>query len=161
MSNKVSIKELKECIELSTGELEEFEPYNIFINMKAGEVVSVPTKFIQMIENGENPEDLEEWEVSDFKICEDIVKNSDNYVDIPNEDEINEDDIMREFCFSFKDKKVLEELSIAINGDNPLRKFKNILYEKGIYDEWYDYLDEKFIEKIQAWCERNNIDYVE
>ncbi|MCM1988256.1 UPF0158 family protein [Oceanirhabdus seepicola] len=160
MSNKVSIKELKDCIELSTGELEEFEPYNIFINIKTGEIVSVPTKFIKMVENGEKPEGIKEWEEADFKTTEDIVKNSEDYKDIPTENEINEYDIMKEFCFSYKENKMREELSSAINGDSPLRNFKNIIYDKGIYNEWYEYLDNKFVEKVIEWCERNNIEYI-
>ena len=159
MSNKVNIKELKECIELSTGELEEFEPYNIYINIRTGEIVSVPTKFIKMVENREEPEGIEEWEEVDFKTTEDIVKNSEEYKAIPTEDEINEYDIMREFCFSYKDNKLNEELSSAISGESSLRNFKNIIYDKGIYDEWYEYLDVKFVEKVKEWCEINNVEY--
>lgn len=161
MSSKVSIKELMECIELSMGQLDEFEAYNNYINVKTGKIVSVPAKFLGMVEDGEEPNGLPDWQVEDYKIAEDIVDNYEDYVNIPNEDEIREYDIMEGFCYSYKDKKVSEELCNSIDGRGAFRKFKQLIYDKGIYDEWYEYRDNKFIEKIIEWCERNDIDYVD
>lgn len=161
MSNKVSIKELMECVELSMGELDEFSEYHNYINVKTGKIVSVPARFIGMAEDGEEPEGLADWEKDDFEAAVEIIENEEDYIDISISEDIREYDIMEEFCYSYKDKEISKELCNSINGSGAFRRFKGILYDKGIDDQWYEFRDNKFVEKIIKWCEGNDIEYID
>ncbi len=161
MSNKVSIKELMECVELGMTQLDEFEEYYSYINVKTGKIVSVPLKFIGMAEDGDEPEGLADWEQDDFDAGVDIVDNEDDYIHICISDDIREYDIMDEFCNSYEDKKISKELCDSINGRGAFRSFKGLIYEKGIEDKWYEFRDNKFIQKIIKWCEGSDIEYID
>ncbi|MFA9398227.1 MAG: hypothetical protein ACERKV_08175, partial [Clostridiaceae bacterium] len=158
MSNEISIKELMECVELNSDQLDEFELYKTYINIKTGEIVTVAEKFLKMINHGEDVEKveaIEDWQIGDYEIAEDIIENHEKYIHIINyediNEDINEDDIMKEFCLSYKDENINADLSDVIKENGNLREFKKIIYDKGIYDEWYQYRDNKFAEKIIQW----------
>nr|WP_246869475.1 hypothetical protein [Priestia megaterium] len=82
---------LKDIIE----EMEiQFEESRSLLNIKTGEIVLVTSEDLRAVE-GEKPFDhLPEWEQENRMIAIDVVKNFENYIELPTKYEVNEYEIM-------------------------------------------------------------------
>ena len=94
MRTPVSLKEIAETFELDT------DQFLSFVNMETGEVCSVTRDLLSAVEDSENPEeevDYLTWQKDEFEDCCRIV-NSDHFIQLPDKDDVNEWDIMRDFA---------------------------------------------------------------
>src|SRR5712691_2994600 len=73
-----------------------------YLNTTTGEVVSVTTEELRAAEEDEPLEDFPEWQHDAIRIAKDIVE-TDHYLPLPNRFEINEYQIMEQFCSSVED----------------------------------------------------------
>jgi hypothetical protein len=112
-------------------------PY--YLNCKAGE-------FFPLIEG------MEEYEMREE------IEDSDEYLPIPTQYELNEYAIMAEFV-SLQDTRMQKILTMAIEGKGAFRRFKNTIQEYGIDTQWYAFQHEKLKEKAIEWCRDNGLVY--
>ena len=118
---------------------------NMFIDLTKNEIIEV---FDFM--------DEEEKEEIYFEIEE----NSENYLRLPNQYELNEYDRMVRFIYSLDNEEHINKLLYAIHGKGAYRRFKDALIFLDIRNLWFDYKKKDLIKVAKEILEENEIEYI-
>ena len=105
--------------------------------------------------------DLEEWEKQLVENLYDLKVNQQDYIKLPGNEEIDEVKLMIDFCSSFSDISLNELLTTHNDHYKILHDVKNIIRDKDLINEWYDYREAVERDIAVEWCRENNIDYIE
>lgn len=154
---KVEIDELVGEVETQT------DMHRSYYNRETGEFVRVKDRAFMQIEDGKTLDDIDprfEEERRNFKLARDIWEN-DNYVQIPTQFEVNEWEIMKDFCYTVDDENIRDDLLNAIHGNGAFRMFKDKISQHGVRQDWFDYKRERFAEIAKRWCEKHDLKYEE
>ncbi|MGM0876919.1 MAG: UPF0158 family protein [Bacillota bacterium] len=108
-----------------------------------------------------NQDHLLEWEQENRMVAIDVVENFENYIELPTKYEVNEYEIMEEFCLSISDQRKQDILLRLIKGKGAFRRFKDKIIDLGIEDQWDGYRDDCFKQIAIKWCKDNNVNYIE
>ena len=122
------------------------DEWNQFLNIKTGEIVSVPE---------------DSWMVDEVE-CNELVEEiemSDDYIMLPNQHELGEYDIMLDFAFDYPDSSVSEKLTYVLHQKKPYRHFKDAINNMNISKTYYEFRHNSYIKKAIDWCEYNDIPY--
>ena len=155
MYMKVNLANIMEGMELQSYDNQ------AFINLKSGEIVYISQTALLIAEDGEDFKHLSEWQQEEIQSALDITRGEGKYVRLPTSFNINEYEIMENFCFSLPDADMQDALLSSIRGKGAFRRFKDNIYRFGIAEKWYDYRDTKYKEIAVEFCERYNISYIE
>lgn len=79
---------------------------------------------------------------------------------LPASIDIRDYDIMEDFVETLSGK-AHEKLALAIQGKGAFRRFKDMVYDLGIDQQWYDFQEAAYKRKAARWCKENNIEYEE
>ena len=79
---------------------------------------------------------------------------------LPTSFDIRDYDIMEDFIDSLSGS-AHDKLSHAIQGRGAFRRFKDMVYNLGIDQQWYDFQADVYRCKAARWCEENGIEYEE
>lgn len=142
---KVELNDVIEAIEFE-GEL-----LTHFYNKKTGVIMYVEdsSTATYKAEDIERINDFEEWEQELIKSLYDLKENPNNYIQLPDQNQLDEYKMMVEFC------KTIDDIEIK----NNLRELKEEIEIKGHLSDWYDYREELEYNIAKNWCEKNNIEY--
>lgn len=154
MNYKVNLEEVIEALEIKTRES------NYFYYKKTGEIFYITDDELREAEDEPNIDNFPEWQQDNIRTAVDILSTSD-YIKLPNEQDIDDYRIMKDFCNSIEDEKQNNVLCDAISGSRPFRRFKEKIYQFDLADDWYDYQDKIYKEIAIEWCRENNIEYEE
>ena len=69
--------------------------------------------------------------------------------------------IMQDFIEKIKEIDVRNELYKVTKGKGAFYRFRNVLEENNIVNDWYQYKDNKYKDIAKAWCIDNNIEFEE
>ncbi len=144
---------------METIELHSFQNY-YYYSKKDGEVYFVSEDELKVADDDYDIEDFPEWQRDNIKLVEDILY-SDKYIKLPDSYDINDYDIMEDFCFSLEDKNIKEIMIDSIKGKGAFERFKANIHKLGIADEWYAFQEEAYIQIAKNWCEYHGIEYIE
>lgn len=100
-------------------------------------------------------EGLEEWERESVLIKIDIIKNPQDYIQLPTFEEINEVNMMIEFLK--ENVNCLEKNEINDGIDE--KGLRELIDKKGLLSKWYDYREDGERNLAIAWCKKNRIEY--
>lgn len=128
--------------------------------MKTGEIVSVTSDDLGAAEDEEPFNHLPDWQQECRKVAYDVSENFDNYEELPTKYEINEYEIMEDFCFTVN-QRVQNKLLMAIKRKGAFRRFKDTLIDLGIEEQWYSYRNERFKQIAVRWCRAHDINFIE
>jgi hypothetical protein len=108
---------------------------------------------------GREPEEvasLPEWqrEVAELAVR---IETTDRYIALPSRFDINEWNIMSEFCHEVRRDDIRNGLLRAIHGKHAFRRFKDKISEHNMWEEWNRFRRRAFEEMIRDWCEENDI----
>ncbi|MES9681925.1 hypothetical protein CN514_14580 [Bacillus sp. AFS001701] len=156
MKNKAKLKDIIEEMEM------QFDGYRSFIKIGTGEVFSVAEDDLIDAED-EKPidDELQDWQIENVEIANEIVENFEDYKELPSKYEIDEYKMMKDFCLTVKDEKIQNILLITLAGKGALRRFKDAVIELNIEMDWYSYRDKRYKELAIAWCQNNDIEYID
>ena len=104
---------------------------------------------------------MEEWERELVESLYDLKVNPQDYIKVPGYEEIDEVKLMMDFCNSFSDISLNETLTTNSDYYRKLHEVKNIIRDKNLINEWYDYRDAAERDIAIEWCMKNNINYIE
>ncbi|MDQ6597972.1 hypothetical protein E2K98_29820 [Bacillus salipaludis] len=155
MSIQVKLKDIIEEMEI------QFEESRSLLNIKTGEFVLVTSEDLRAAEDEKPFDHLPEWEQENRIIAIDVVENFENYLELPTQYEVNEYEIMENFCLTVSDQWKKESLLMAIKGKGAFRRFKDKIIDFEIEDEWYSYRGECFKQIAIEWCQENKINFIE
>jgi hypothetical protein len=155
MSIQVKLKDIIEEMEI------QFEESRSLLNITTGEIVLVTSEDLRAAEDEKPFDHLPEWEQENRMIAIDVVENFENYKELPTKYEVNEYEIMENFCLTVSDPRKQESLLRAIKGKGAFRRFKDKIIDFEIEDQWYSYRDEHIKQIAIEWCQENNINFIE
>jgi hypothetical protein len=155
MGIQVKLKDIIEEMEI------QFEESRSLLNITTGEIVLVTSEDLRAAENEEPFDHLPEWQQENLMVANDVVENFENYIELPTKYEVNEYEIMEDFCLTISDQRKQDILLRSIKGKGTFRRFKDQIIDFEIEDQWYSYRDECFKEIAIKWCQDNNVNYIE
>ena len=156
----VKLKDVVSEIELHADDSE--NNWRAWFDKRDGKFYSFETRHLAIAEDDYIGEPhLAKWEL---EIIEDAKAfnerwDSDFLVELPDKYEINEYDIMEEYCESQPDV-IADQLFEAIRGRGAFRFFRSTVQRLRLTDDWYKFRDNAMIEKARRWCELNEIEYI-
>ncbi len=126
-----------------------------FIYLKTGEVCFISDEVVHTIENdGDHPIWMSESEINTVK---QYLENSDDFMGLPSQYDINEYQMMEDFALVLADEKAQGQLLIALRGKGAFRRFKDSVIFLGIEKDWYQFRENKYKQFITEWCEIEGI----
>lgn len=153
----ITIK-LKDLMDELEGYSEESQS---FLNIKTGEFVFVTLEDMRAAEDEEPFNHLYEWQQESRMIAIDVVDHFENYKELPTRYEINEYEMMENFCLTVSHQRKQDDLLRAIRGKGAFRRFKETIIEFDLVDQWYTYREECYRQVAIQWCEKNQINYID
>ncbi|MEH7883860.1 UPF0158 family protein [Bacillus sp. JJ1609] len=155
MSFPIKIQSIIEELEM------QFDESQTFLNKNTGEIVFVKLEDLRAAEDEEPFDHLPDWEQEERKIAIAVVENFEDYLGLPTKYDVNEYEIMEDYCLSVSDQVIRNKLLGAIKGKGAFRRFKEKIIDFGIEENWYSFRDNRFKEIAINWCKDNNIDFIE
>ena len=155
MTIQVKLKDIIDEMEI------QFEESTSLLNIKTGEIVIVTSEDLSAAEDEEPFEHLAEWKQENRMVANEVVENIENYIELPTKFEVNEYEIMEDFCITIINQCKQESLLRAIRGKGAFRRFKDKIIDFEIENQWYTYRDDRFKEIAIKWCKDNNVNYIE
>lgn len=154
---KVNLNDVIECIEF------ENENLNHFYNKNTGVIIykESPETSNYSAADYSRINEFEDWERELIESLYDLENNPNDYIKLPGEDEINELNILINFCNSFSDISIDDILNKSIDDIKKIQKIKNIIEEKHMLNDWYEYREQSEKQIAIDWCNDNNIEYIE
>ncbi len=86
---------------------------------------------------------------------------SDDFIQLPEVFELDEYQLMEEFCLTLKDDQLSYVMCKDIQGKGAFKRFKEDLDKYSLTDQWYEFRDKALRESARLWCEQQGIDYIE
>jgi hypothetical protein len=139
----------------------QFDESRTFLNVKTGEIISVTLDDLRAAEDEEEFGHLPEWEQEDRKVANDVFENFENYKELPTKYEVNEYEIIEDFCFTVSDERKQDKLLSSIKGKGAFRRFKDKIIDFEMEDQWYSYRDERYKQIAIKWCLDNHINFID
>lgn len=137
------------------------EGYLSFIHLKTGEIVTVSQEALSIAEDGEDYDDLLEWQQEDIETAYSIIENEQEFVSLPTKFDIDEYGMMERFSFNVTDSKRQEQLLDSIRGKGAFRRFQDQVNCLGIEELWYEHRNNRYKEIAIDFCKYHNINYTE
>lgn len=155
MSIKVKLSEILEGMERQS------EDVYYFLNLETGKNASVSREALFLADEGETYDHLLDWQQEEAELAYQIIGNNDQFIQPPSRYEINEYQIMENFCYEQSNSKTQSELLDAIRGRGAFSRFKSKIITLSVEDDWFDYQDKCYKQIAIDFCKRNQIDYIE
>lgn len=138
-----------------------FEESRAFLNIKTGELILVTSDDLRAAEDEEPFDHLPDWQQENLMVANDVVENFEDYIELPTKYEVNEYEIMEDFCLTISDLSKQDMLLRSIKGKGAFKRFKDQIIDFEIEDQWYSYRKERFKQIAIKWCQDNNLNYIE
>ncbi|HDL18173.1 MAG TPA: hypothetical protein ENH29_03880 [Bacteroidetes bacterium] len=130
-----------------------------FLNKVTGEVVSITDEEFGYAETSEDLDSLPDWQQEMVETAREILE-TDHYIQLPDQFDIDEYEMMERFCLSLTDRKLRETMYRSIKERGAFKRFKNNIQRFDIADDWYDFRDNIMKVIAREWCEENGVDCV-
>ena len=130
-----------------------------YLNKRTGELVSITDdEMVAAEDEDELDSDRPEWERQMLEKAREVL-GSDDFLLLPSKFDIHEYSIMQKFCWSRSDHQVGDKLENAIRGSGAFRRFRDLLHDRGIVDDWYRFRERAFENIAIDWLEANEVPY--
>jgi hypothetical protein len=154
MATSVSLDELIDALE---GQSDSLFPY---LDRETGEVLLISEESLSLAEA--EPEEIEllpDWRKEEAELAV-RIETTDRYLALPGRFEVNEWNIMHEFCHEVRRDNIRARLLAAIQGSHPFRRFKDQIRDHNLWEEWNRFRRQAFGEILREWCEENGISII-
>jgi hypothetical protein len=99
-------------------------------------------------------------EMGDSDDLPDDIDESDNYIEIPQKNDL---DLGKNLVFRFVSEHLPEEYDRVLQifrKKGAYSRYKNLLDQKGLLDQWYEFENDAQSKALREWCIENNIDLI-
>ena len=135
------------------------DEWTVYLNKRTGDIVIVAPEDEELAEDEfELDENAADWEVQQRRQIRKAVA-SDDYMALPDKFEIHECSIMERFARTRDDPTERDLLERAVHGRGAFSRFKRVLDDFGIREDWYSFPQLAFEEIAVSWLEENEIAY--
>jgi hypothetical protein len=99
---------------------------------------------------------LPEWQQEEAELAA-RIETTDRYLALPNRFDVNEWNIMNDFCHQIRQEDIRNQFFRAIQGSHAFRRFKDKIADHNMWEEWNRFRRRAFEEIIRDWCDENGI----
>jgi hypothetical protein len=120
-----------------------------YLDKESGEIMNIPRELIKVLNGELTEEDLADWH-KDLLPDAYSIKGSEGtrYIQIPNLDDSYLFNVMSDFANREVASEHIKDILIkALDSDNPMRNFKNIIFQNPKEEERWDVYEEKRLEE--------------
>ncbi|MHB8126184.1 MAG: UPF0158 family protein [Desulfitobacteriaceae bacterium] len=152
----VSLKRIAESLDFL------MDDWKSYLNKITGEIVEIQIEYLGIAEESEEDDDFseyEDWEQDSIRDAFAILDNSNDFAELPDKEEVNEYNIMENFCYSLNNDKLRNKLCSVINGKGAFRRFKDTVIQHNIENHWYAYKHKALCKIAREWCDFHKIQY--
>jgi Uncharacterised protein family (UPF0158) len=128
-----------------------------YLDRETGEVHLITDESLSLADA--EPEEIDllpDWQKEEAELAV-RIEASDQYLRLPDRFDLNEWNIMNEFCHEVKRDDLRATLLQAIQGSHAFRRFKDQIANHNLRDEWNRFRRQAFGEILREWCEENGI----
>jgi len=152
MSPTVKLEDVIEALEAAGDESTHY------LDKRTGEIVMVTSEEMEAAEEDKLISSYPDWERESILKAGEILKSED-FIALPNQFDINEYQIMENFCREIPDRKVGEHLLRLIKGSGAFRRFKNAIHASGVEDRWYQFRRTELEKMAIEWLDQEGLAY--
>ena len=142
-----------------------FADTTVYYNKTTGETLIVNDDDFEIVED----EDFEsnivkypDWQKEHLKeVYKLMYEDVDDFISLPNDFDIKDSDIMEGFIETISNDNKRNKLENCMWQKGMYRKFKDMLIQLGLEEQYYKFYDEKLKEITIEWCKENNLEYEE
>ena len=136
---------------------EQSDSLSAYLDRDTGEVVLISDESLSLGEaDPEEIASLPDWQKEEAELAMQI-QTTDRYLALPDQFDVNEWEIMHEFCQEVKPGNIRATLLGAIRGNHAFRRFKDQVATHNMWDQWNRFRRNAFEEIVRDWCEENGI----
>jgi len=151
MTASVSLDELIDALEGQS------ETIFAFLDRETGEALLISGETLSLGEAETDALDsLQDWQREEAELAR-RIQGSDRYLELPSQIEVNEWNIMADFCDQIEQNDTRATFLRSIRGSHVFRRFKDQLTNFGLWDEWHRFRRQAFGDIMREWCEENGI----
>jgi hypothetical protein len=128
-----------------------------FLDRETGAVELISDESLSLSES--EPEEiasLPEWQQEEAERAI-LIETTDRYLALPSQFDVNEWNIMNEFCHEIPQEDIRNRFLGVIHGNHAFRRFKDKIADFDMSEEWNRFRRAAFEEIIRDWCEENGI----
>ncbi|MFC7062530.1 UPF0158 family protein [Halobacillus seohaensis] len=151
---KIDLEEIAEQIDIQP------EEWMTFLDKKTYDFIEFSEEAYQDAEEGEPYDHLPDWQQVERSWADKVIGDELRFVRVPKKDKVEEYAMIEGFSLSIKDGEKRQEMLRAISGRGAFRRFRTLLEQWGMDEEWYDFRDSEYKRIAKEWCEENGIDYM-
>ena len=105
-----------------------------------------------------NEENVALFECDNDEELEELIdENPERFIGLPDAYDLHEYEFMEQFVDSLSDARLQNELEYAICGKGAFRRFKTIIHQKNIQDQWYQFLEQAHRQFAMDWCKERGL----
>lgn len=155
MSITVSLSEFIGTIQSTPHE------YDIYLHKQTGELVMLSDEEYRAVQRADDPQSYPEWQQEMLISAKEVLEDEDeeNYLLLPEQDEINEYQMMKAFCDRLPDEQSRHKLLRQLRGSGAFRRFKNTIRRHNVEQDWYRFRDEAYKKIAIDWLDYSGIAY--
>ncbi len=155
MKKPVKLDDVLDAFELQS------DAMRYFLDRRTGVVFAVLEEYLWPMENEIDLNAPYKWQQEQLELAADVEENFEHYAALPEKFEINDYEIMEDFCLRIKNDEKRERLLDAIRGKGAFRRFKSAISSLGLEDNWYQFRSQRYRQMAIEWCESENVEYYE
>jgi hypothetical protein len=129
-----------------------------YLNRKTGEVYSLIDDDVEQFEEISDSDSMPQWQRDELPKIREVL-TGDDWLPLPNDFDIHEWSIMKDFSHAIDDEKLRDELLHAIHGNGAFRHFKRIIVEHDIDERWFRFKSEALQQIVADWLDAKGILY--
>ena len=134
------------------------EECSSYLNRRTGELITLTDEELAVAET-DDPGRLEDWQREDFPKLREVIQ-SDDWLALPDQFEINEWDIMKQYSESVDRAEWRHDLLAAIHGAGAFRSFRATIDRLDLTTQWYHFRDAAVEAIAIDWLDSHGIAYV-
>ncbi|MEI6284894.1 MAG: UPF0158 family protein [Bacillota bacterium] len=140
-----------------------FDEELVFLDKTTNEIVRVESDIHRIAEEYEEGDELQlaEWQRDSLKNALRVFENGDCFLRLPSKYDINEYNIMEEFCQEYPNERISDRLCSLIRGSGAFRRFKEAISGYDIEEQWYTHKQQSYVNIARNWCEDNKLEFEE
>ena len=128
-----------------------------FLDRETGEVLLISDESLSLSEaEPEEIDSLPDWQKEEAKLAV-LIETTDRYLALPTRFDIQEWNIMADFCHQLRRDDIRESLLGAIHGNHPFRRFKDQIANHDLWEEWNRFRRRALVEILRDWSEENSV----
>jgi hypothetical protein len=129
-----------------------------YLNTQTGKVILITPDDTFAGDEDDPIESYPDWQQEGVEAARSLARGNDaNLLPLPDRWEINEYQIMEDFCLSLPAGKKRNELCDSIKGRGAFRRFKDTLQGADLFKDWNQYRTSRLKTMAADWCKANEV----